>query len=201
MYCFNCFFTSSLNSIVSGSSCFENAIGSNSGNSTISRTSSNTVSPSELANVTSIPSAGFFVGVVYVSIKPYFNLYIDYSGSISAYATFGYNGSTTITPQIRYQNSAWTTSAPITHSLTGTKPVTNVSATFNASLRPRLTFSLYGCTSCASAYLEASVSGKITCSISPPSKQIRANLGASAGAVLFGFNKDYTNFLNYPINL
>ena len=156
---------------------------------------------SQLANVTTIPSAGFFVGAVYVSIKPYFNLYIDYSGSVSASATFGYNGSTTITPQIRYQNSAWTTSAPITHSLTGTKPVTNVSATFNASLRPRLTFSLYGCTSCASAYLEASVSGKITCSISPPSKQIRANLGASAGAVLFGFNKDYTNFLNYPINL
>lgn len=156
---------------------------------------------SQLANVTTIPSAGFFVGVVYVSVKPFFNLYIDYSGSISAYATFGYNGSTTITPQIKFQNNSWTTSAPTNFNLAGTKPVTNVSSTFEASLRPRLTFSLYGCTSCASAYLEASVNGKITCSLTPPSKQIRASLGASAGAVLFGYNKDYTNFLNYPINL
>lgn len=156
---------------------------------------------SQLANVTTIPSAGFFVGAVYVSIKPYFNLYIDYSGNVSAYATFGYNGSTTITPQIRYQNNAWTTSAPITYSLAGTKPVTNVSATFKASLRPRLTFALYGCTSCASAYLEASVYGRITCSLTPPSKQIRAGLAASAGAVLFGFNKNYTNFVDFPVNL
>lgn len=156
---------------------------------------------SQLANVTTIPSAGFFVGAVYVSIKPYFNLYIDYGGSISAYATFGYTGSTTITPQIRYQNNRWTTSAPITYSLTGTKPVTNVSATFRASLRPRLTFALYGCTSCASAYLEASVYGRITCSLTPPSKQIRAGLAASAGAVLFGFNKSYNNFVDFPVNL
>lgn len=156
---------------------------------------------SQLANVTTIPSAGFFVGVVYVSIKPYFNLYIDYGGSINAYATFGYNGSTTITPQIKYQNNAWTTSAPITYSLAGTKPVTNVSATFRASLRPRLTFALYGCTSCASAYLEGSVYGSITCSLSPLSKQIKGGLAASAGAVLFGFNKSYNNFLNYPFNL
>jgi hypothetical protein len=155
----------------------------------------------QLANVTTIPSAGFFVGVVYVSIKPYFNLYIDYSGSISAYAKFGYNGSTTITPEIKYQNNTWTTAAPKTFSLTGTKPVTNVSATFRASLRPRLTFALYGCTSCASAYLEGSVYGSITCSLTPVSKQIKGGLAASAGAVLFGFNKSYNNFLNYPINL
>ena len=156
----------------------------------------------KIYNNSTIPSVNFVVGGVPVNIKPVVDVYVDYGGSITAQAKFGYKGNTTISPEVKYQSGAWTTVAPRSLSLVGYKPNVNLNANFNASIRPRITFSLYGCQSCASAYLEASVYGKLACSLFPNvSKNIVAGFSVSAGANLFGYHKDYPVFLNYQWNL
>lgn len=145
-----------------------------------------------------IPSVNFVVSGVPVNIKPYVDVYVDYGGSITAQAKFGYKGQTTYTPEIRYQNGNWKFYSVRSASLVGYKPNVNLNANFDASLRPRITFALYGCQKCASAYLQASVFGNLECSLSPTvTKKISGGVKLGAGATLFGFNINNDAFYTY----
>lgn len=145
-----------------------------------------------------IPSVNFVVSGVPVNIKPLVDVYVDYGGSITAQAKFGYKGNTSYTPEIKYSNGSWKYLSQRSASLIGYKPNVNLNANFSASLRPRITLALYGCQKCASAYLEAKVYGELNCSLYPVvSKKISGGIDLSAGAVLFGYNKNYDSFYTY----
>ena len=147
---------------------------------------------------TTIPSVNFVVSGVPVNIKPFVDVYVDYGGNITAQAKFGYKGQTAYTPEIRYQNGSWKFYSVKSASLVGYKPNVNLSANFNASLRPRITFAVYGCQKCASAYLQASVFGDLECSLSPTvSKKISGGVNLGAGATLFGYNINDDSFYTY----
>lgn len=147
---------------------------------------------------TSIPSVNFVISGVPVNIKPYVDVYVDYGGSVTAQAKFGYKGQTSYTPEIKYQNGSWKYLSVKSASLVGYKPNVNLSANFSASLRPRITFALYGCQSCASAYLQASVYGDLDCTLSPTiTKKVSGGVKLGAGATLFGYHVDNDSFYNY----
>lgn len=152
----------------------------------------------KIYNNSTIPSVNFVVSGVPVNIKPIVDVYVDYGGSITTQAKFGYKGQTSYSPEIKYQSGSWKYMATKSASLVGYKPNVALNANFSASLRPRVTFALYGCQKCASAYLEASVYGELDCSLTPTvSKKISGGVKLGAGAILFGYNKDYPSFYQY----
>ncbi len=148
----------------------------------------------------SLPNVTFFVGSLPITVKPKIDIFVDYSGSVSAYAKYNYNASASIKPQIKFESGVWSYSFTKSISARGNKPTTNLSASANVSLRPRIPFMLYGCT-CASAYLQGEAYLNLAASISPYSKTLKAGLRAGAGANMFGYSPSNNAIFNYSVNL
>lgn len=160
-----------------------------------------TVAPTSKNIFTStLPNVTFFVGSLPITIKPKVDVYVDYSGRVSAYAKYSYNASASIKPQIKFESGVWSYSFTRAISAVGNKPITNLSASADISLRPRITFMLYGCT-CASAYLQGEAYLNLSASVSPYYKTLKAGLRAGAGANMFGYAPANNSIFNYYVTL
>jgi hypothetical protein len=174
-----------------------------SGNHTQSITAGGTITiPSSTKKllVAKLPAVSFTVGILPVTIRPNLDVSLDYSGTINANATFGYNGTVSVKPEIKFQNNTWSYGALRSMSVVGNKPVVNLNATLSATIRPRLNALLYGCT-CASAYLQAEAYVNLQASAFPVSKTLKAGIKGGAGANMFGYSPSNNALFNYFVVL
>jgi hypothetical protein len=144
-----------------------------------------------------LPNVTFTVGVLPITVKPTMEVFLGYQGTANASVTFGYTGQATAAPNIKFENGAW--SYGFSRSISATrKPLsTNVSATLTGSIKPKVTFALYGCT-CASAYIQGEVYVTLTV---PSSAPLRAGIKGGAGANLFGYAPSNNAIFNLPIGI
>ncbi|MBC7412536.1 MAG: hypothetical protein H7331_08810 [Bacteroidia bacterium] len=147
-----------------------------------------------------LPAVSFTVGILPVTVRPNIEVFLDYEGTINASATFGYNGTVNVTPEIKFQNNKWTYGALRSITVAGNKPTINLDASLSATLRPRLNALLYGCT-CASTYLQAETYVSLQASAFPVSKSLKAGIRGGAGANMFGYSPANNSLFNYFVVL
>lgn len=145
------------------------------------------------------PSVTFYVGAVPIVIKPKLDIFAQITGDINAAVSYSYKGTAQITPQIKYTKSTgWKTYAAKSVSLTGIRPNATLSGELEASVNAKITFSLYGCQKCSSAFLQAGVFGGLEFTATPSiSKKLSAGFKVGAGATLFAQNVAYDPFFKY----